>query len=116
MKFVRQFAAWLWRDLSKIALLGTWALSFVIPAWAAKAVNALQAWAPLSWVGGGFLGGLLAVIGYAIFGRARLWYVDATIKDTFYKTAGRINPLDDTFRNKRINLADLASPIDGALG
>src|SRR5260221_8935453 len=112
MRFVRQILAWFWGDITKIALLLGWAMSFVVPAWATWAVEALRAWAPLSWVGAGFLGVLIAAIGYAIFARGRLWFINARITDEFYKTADRINPLDDTFRNRRISIADLISPIE----
>jgi hypothetical protein len=112
MQSFRKFIAWAWKDFNKVALLLGWAMSFVLPAWATWAMSALQAWAPLSWVAAGFLGAIIAAIGYAIFARARLWFVNAWVMDAFYREPDRINPLDDIFRNRRINIADLISPIE----
>ena len=115
MGILRKFIAWAWKDFSKVALLLGWTMSFVLPAWATWAIAAFQAWAPLSWVAAGFFGALIAAIGYAIFARAQLWFVNARIIDEFYREADRINPLDNTFRNVRINIADLVSPIESII-
>lgn len=104
--------AWLWGNFDKIALIIGWAMSFAIPAWATWAIAALQAWAPLSWVVAGFLGMLIAALVYAIVARARLWFVNARATGEFYKQIDRINPLEDTFRNRRIAIADLKPPFE----
>jgi hypothetical protein len=108
----KKFAAWLWGNFNKIALLIGWAMSFGVPAWATWAMTALQVWAPLSWVVAGFSGMLVAAAIYAIVARARLWFVNAKAADEFYKQTDRINPLDNTFRNRRIRIADLAPPFE----
>jgi hypothetical protein len=80
----KRFASWGWENFPRIALLAGLA---------------------------GFLGMLFAAITYAIVARARLWFVNARATDQFYKHADRINPLDDTFRNRRINISDLVPPF-----
>jgi hypothetical protein len=108
----KKLAAWLWENFGKIALLIGWAMSFAVPAWATWAMTALEVWSPLSWVVAGFLGMLIAAVIYAIAARARLWFVNAKATDEFYRQPDRINPLDDTFRDRRLSIANLAPPFE----
>ncbi|MCG6204580.1 hypothetical protein LPW26_08035 [Rhodopseudomonas sp. HC1] len=112
MTIFSKLISWIWKDLGKLALLLGWALSFALPAWATWAITAFQEWAPLSWIAAGFVGVTITAIFYAVFARARLWLVNASIQERFYQETERINPLEQTFRNVRINVADLVSPIE----
>jgi hypothetical protein len=111
-QIIKKFIGWLWKDLPKIVLLVGWAMSFALPAWAAWTMEQFRAWAPMSWIAAGFSGAFIAAVGYAAFAKARFWFVNARVLDQFYKDDDRVNPLEDTFRNRRINLADLVSPIE----
>jgi hypothetical protein len=83
-----------------------------IAGWASHATESLKLYQPLSWVAAALLGGLIWMLAYAAWSRARLWVINGTINQNFYKSDDRINPMEITFREKRINIADLASPIE----
>ncbi len=89
--------------------------AFGIGALAAKATALLSVYAPLSWVACGFLAALLTALAFAAYARARLWITDRGIRESFYKSAERVNPMDDLFRKQRIAVADLVSPFDSKI-
>jgi hypothetical protein len=80
--------------------------------WASHATESLKLYQPLSWVTAALLGGLIWMLAYAVWSRARLWSINGTINRDFYKSGDRINPMETTFREKRINVSDLVSPIE----
>jgi hypothetical protein len=83
--------------------------------WATYATELFRAYAPFSWVCAAFLGVLIWVLSYAIWAWARLWTINGAIKQDFYKSSDRINPMDITFTQRRINIYDLVSPIDQSI-
>jgi hypothetical protein len=98
----------LWSGLSGLGIVSVGGLT----AWAAAAANVLSAYAPLSWVVAGIGGALAAALVAALLAFARVKWAQATSVNKWKETVSSVNPLEDTFRNQRIRLADLASPID----
>ncbi|WP_155765361.1 hypothetical protein [Mesorhizobium erdmanii] len=86
--------------------------SFALPAWAVRATNAFEAYAPASWVAAGFAGFLLFAVGYATFAWARSKLIRARYDQNLYKRTGFVDPMAATFENKRIFLADFVLPSD----
>lgn len=80
--------------------------------WAAHATRLLQPYAPLSWVASALTAGFLCAGIFAFYGRGKLWLTTETVRREFYKNTDRLNPLETTFRERRINILDLASPIE----
>ena len=92
-------------------LFGGSAMS-AIAGWATYATELFSPYAPFSWVAAAFLGGIIFAVIYAAWARSKLWIVDSKVKQDFYKSSDRINPLDSIFRERRINISDLVSPIE----
>lgn len=103
---------WLWENFSKIATMAGWAMTFAIPAWAASAVEALNVYAPLSWILAGFTGMALMAIAYSAIGVGAFWWTTARIRSVWAREHHTVNPLETVFRNQRINVADLVTPFN----
>jgi hypothetical protein len=90
-------------------------MSFGIPAWAAHATAWLNRFGPIAWVTCGFAGLLLFAAFLVLIAVFRERFIVASIRRRFYEKADGINPLEPTFRNQRIYLSDLISPIEPAV-
>jgi len=80
--------------------------------WAASTAQWLAAYGPIAWVaaatfGAGFF--ILLALGYA---KARAKLVRASIERQFFQRPDSINPLELEYKRQRINIVDLASPIE----
>lgn len=100
-----------WR-LSLILTLGGIVTSIALPAWAVRATNAFEAYAPFSWVAAGFVGFLLFAIGLSLIAHARAKWIRAKYDNNLYARTGFVDPMAATFENKRIFLADFVLPSD----
>jgi hypothetical protein len=92
-------------------LLGSGIMS-AVAGWAAYATELFRSYAPFSWVAAIICTGLISACFYALLERAKLWSVNRKVAEQFYKSNDRINPLETTFRERRINIADIVSPIE----
>lgn len=106
---------WLWDHLGTIALVGAWLMSFALPAWAVHATELMGRYQPLSWVAAGFLGMLLSAAVAWIVAQARMMFVSARIRASFYREHDKPNPLDKVFTAQRIRVGDLIPPLMGAV-
>jgi hypothetical protein len=87
---------------------------FALPAWATHASDVFSQYAPLSWVVAGFVGALIVVLIYAVWGFVRWRMIVGSIQA---KAASphAVNPLDSTFQSKRIHVPALAPPVGGVI-
>lgn len=104
-------------NLSNVVQLGQWVFravlavsAFALPAWAARAANFMGAYAPLSWVGVGFLGLIIAACAYALAGWGRSKWVKSRYDARMFPKSGPIDPMDKTFERRRIYLNEFALP------
>jgi hypothetical protein len=112
MGWFQRSTKWAWDSFGNLSMLAGWIVSFAIPAWAAKAVEAANILAPLSWVAAGFLGVLIFTIAVLCAAAGRMWWVRASVYQHWSRDHDRINPLEDFFKSKRIALAELVSPFE----
>lgn len=97
-------------------VLGTTATS-AATGWATSATRLLEPYVPLAWIGGGLLGGMLFLIGAAAWSVARVNVARLEYLADRKNLPEAINPLDETFNRKRIQVESLRSqfnePLDG---
>lgn len=91
-------------------LVGGSAVSALVLGWIAHLTKSLHAYAPFSWAISGFAGALLFL--FVILLAALFWlaFVSASVKRKYYEGGQKINPLETTFNEKRINISDLMPP------
>lgn len=85
--------------------------AFAIPAWAAWVANFMAGYAPLSWVSVGIVGFLMVSIGRLSWAKSGQMIQTAKFRQRISDGGGIVNPLEKTFTNKRIRVADLSPPI-----
>lgn len=97
-------------------IIGTTATS-AITGWATSATKLLEEYAPLAWIGGAVLGGTVFLIGAAALSYARVNAARLEYFNDQKKAPDSINPLEETFNKKRINVQSLRSqfnePVEG---
>jgi hypothetical protein len=99
-------AANYWQAIAATGILGVG----VVTGWAASAVDALTAYAPLCWVIAGLLGALLAAaIFFAVQLGVRLW-IRNRWNVLLMAQPEPINPVDKTFENRRIRISEMVVP------
>lgn len=98
----------LWDMLPRASIFMT---SFVVPAWATYYVSLFQDYSPLSWVIAGFLGMLAWSTIKLIMALAAKWQSNKILADKYVEHKHTINPLDDVFTKKKIDVSDFFSPI-----
>jgi hypothetical protein len=106
IEFCKQLE-WSWSLAGRIM---TAAASFALPAWAVEASEAFARYSPLSWVVAGFAGVALAAAIYLVFQIARRLAIRSRFDARAIDKGTYVNPLDQTFENKRIFLHDFALP------
>jgi hypothetical protein len=101
-------ADWAWRG-------GLALMTFGVPAWAAHATGWLASYGPIAWVGAGLIGMLAcSVVAYLV----SITYVKIrTIRllRRISERADAINPMDQYFHSKRINLQWFVPPSGDAV-
>ena len=83
-----------------------------LAAYATSATKLLEQYAPLSWVGGSLVGAVLFLIGAAAWSTARVNAARLEYVRDLKTAAEPINPLDETFNRKRIQIQDLRSQFN----
>lgn len=101
---------WVWEHFERVGLLIGWAVTGGLFAWAAKAANVLEKYAPFSWVLAGFFGLLLAALTYRIGVAAYRQQVRNRYDAKLLAQGGAIDPLAKTFEGKRIFLNEFILP------
>lgn len=111
--FSSRFLAWaervgsLWGLLTSIGgVVSTAALT----AWAAWATELLAPYAPFSWIASGILGGLVVTGILLSFAVIRFKWAMAAATTRWQEAIPALNPLESTFRDKRIRVSDLVPP------
>jgi hypothetical protein len=94
------------RILDWAPLIGGTVTTSALSGWAAHVTAPLAAYAPLSWVGCAILGALAFVFFYWLWATARLLIQRHKIHENFLQEKHDINPLDNIFTRKRININD----------
>jgi hypothetical protein len=84
--------------------------SFALPAWAVRAAEIAQEYAPFSWVLAGFAGVVIAAICYFLLAIGYRIRIRAKYDEKLLGSSGPINPLDRTFEGRRIFLNDFVLP------
>lgn len=102
----------LWTLLKGGSIIG----SFALPAWSVHAAHIFAQYQPFSWVAAGFCGVLVAAIIFAVFAAARAKIVRTQYDRNLYNKSGFIDPMANTFENKRIFLSDFILPSDPFIG
>jgi hypothetical protein len=91
--------------------------SIALPAWAVRAANLLEAYAPASWVAAGFAGFLLFALCYALIGFGRGRWIRAKYDKRMLAHGYYVDPMAKTYEGLRIFLNDFCLPshplIDG---
>jgi hypothetical protein len=99
-----------WSLAGHIWTAGTFLVAAGLPAWAVWATGLFAQYAPLSWIAAGFVGLILFAIYRLISSLAFRIRVMAKFNERALEHGGRFNPMERTFENQRIYLADLVLP------
>jgi hypothetical protein len=110
-KVMRFFKGLEWR-LSLILQMATLVGSFAFPFWAVKTAELFKEYEPFSWVVAGFVGVAIAVILYLLWQVASLVRTKAKFNILFTEKHPGVDPMKDTFENRRIFLNEFALPTD----
>ena len=86
----------------------------VVTGWAAQATKALEAYEPLSYVLAGIVGAGIAVLIFAAWGWFRLAIARAHYLREISKPMDGVNPLEDNFYRKRIDVSKFGDPVGRA--
>lgn len=97
----------LWSFVSGLGILSVGGLT----AWAAWAANIFSVYSPFSWIVAGIGGAAAATLIILTLTFTRLKWAQASAVNRWSETVASVNPLEDTFRNQRIRIMDLVSPI-----
>jgi hypothetical protein len=85
----------------------------VLIAWAAHATEQLKPYAPFSWAFGALVGALFFAALFWLVSKGRSLWISSTITRTFHQIkAPTTNPLEPVFQTQRINISELASPVN----
>lgn len=90
-----------------------WLSAFAIPAWAARAGGFMSQYAPFSWIAAGIVCFFLIMAALWLRSKAMDAAQLTRLRQRVSDEGGTANPLEKTFTNKRIRIADLAPPIGG---
>lgn len=109
---------WLFGKVASHWDLVTWAAGFVwtfiggaVSGWAARAAGILSQYAPFSWVAAGLVGAFFAAIIFWILMRSYYWLMYARWTRLWSSPGEGVNPLDDNFIRRRIQINDFVSPV-----
>ncbi|WP_175697570.1 hypothetical protein [Burkholderia ambifaria] len=91
-------------------IIGTAGVS-AISGWAASISQSVAHFGPIAWVAAGVVGGLLFLLGYLLWVKARTHTVRLLHARALMDKTDTINPLDDVFTKKRIRLEDFKKPL-----
>lgn len=95
----------LWALIPGSALMG------LVAGYVTYITEVFRAFAPASWLFGGLLGAALFMCIVLAWVKARQVASAAAINERFHHEADRINPLQNTFENRRILISDLVPPV-----
>lgn len=99
---------------SMLARLGRWIVTLggaAVLGGTAKVAQVLEEFAPFSYLLAGFIGAALVAIVFACWASFRSATANARYLNELKKPASAINPLDESFNKKRIEISDLADPV-----
>lgn len=102
---------WRW-SLAQFVWGGYVIISTALPAWAVSATDIFQHHAPLSWVVSGFAGLSFALLTYAIYAWANAKLIRSRYNRELYEKTGFVDPMANTFEDRRIFLAEFCLPSD----
>ncbi|MBR8401482.1 hypothetical protein KDW65_33140 [Burkholderia cenocepacia] len=91
-------------------LIGTAGVS-AISGWAASLSRSVEHLGPIAWVGAALIGGLLFLLLWVAWLRVRTNTVKLLHAQAAMDRSDAINPLEDVFTKKRINLNDFKKPL-----
>lgn len=97
------------------AALGGGGVTGGLTAWAAAATEWLNAYGPIAWVGAGFLGAFLFLLGLWVLLRLAAAHTGFRARRRLYALGDPINPMDIHFLNKRIFLQRFVPPAGVAV-
>lgn len=100
---------WKW---SLWGFIVTAATSSGFAAWAASETQLLSQYAPLSWVLAGLAAFLTVAVVYLVWSVARTISIRAYYNRSLYEKSGFVDPMANTFENKRIFLSEFCLPSD----
>lgn len=90
-----------------VGVLGFGTLSAVL----AKLTKPLEGYAPFSWLACGAAGAVLFLLGYWLWCGARLKVGHLRFVDRITNTRDYVNPVEQTFTDRRIDLSAFSTPI-----
>jgi hypothetical protein len=108
--WLKRTFGWVWTNLGNITQVVVWVGGFAVTAWAARAANLFEAYAPFSYVAAGLVGSLVVAIGYWFVAIARAKWVRTKYDNVMMQRGGLVDPLGKTFERKRIYLNEFAMP------
>lgn len=95
-----------------IKLIVPISITSAVMGWATWFTGLFQPYAPASWIFAAIAGGLMALVGMALYAYARERLQRVRFRAIVMNTTN-VNPLEALFTLKRIKLVDLAPPIGG---
>ncbi len=96
---------WAWPYVGGVVGVGT------VTGLVAKATAWIEPWGPIGWWAAAMVGALIAALLLLLFALAYGRIMDARLKRKIYGSGDKLNPLEDFFDRKRIDINDLAYPF-----
>ncbi|WP_149539061.1 hypothetical protein [Siccirubricoccus phaeus] len=97
---------------SLIALIGSTGFVTILTSWAAAVTKWLAPCGVITWIACGLAAGGLFVLLWLAAAIARERIIKASIENHFCHRQDSINPLQDEFKKRRIDVSNLVSPIE----